>query len=139
APGSGARAARARAGTRAADGRAHAPNVRSQLARLQRTHAISTDDYRRYLRSFNDAVNAVKRLSGTRAVELKAVIGNLRAIAADGMLKPSRLRPLFLTLDRNRSWWTTGPLLSPGQRVQFDGSQIAWVYFSNKGMELQQI
>ena len=66
-------------------------DVRSELARLHRAHAISTAVYRRYLGSFNAAVNAVKRLNGTRAVELKAVIGNLHSIAAAGMFTPSRL------------------------------------------------
>ena len=114
-------------------------DVRSELARLHRAHAISTAVYRRYLGSFNAAVNAVKRLNGTRAVELKAVIGNLHSIAAAGMFTPSRLPALFLTLDRNRRWWTTGPLLSSGQRVEFAGSQLVWEYYPGQGIELQEL
>ena len=78
-------------------------NVRSELARLRRQHAISGADYGRYLGSFNSALNAERRLRGTRAVELESVIENLHAIAASGQLTPSRLPALFLTLDRNRS------------------------------------
>ncbi|HUO72261.1 MAG TPA: D-glucuronyl C5-epimerase family protein [Solirubrobacteraceae bacterium] len=114
-------------------------NVRTVLAALSRAHAISTGMYRRYLGSFNAALSAVKRLSGTRALELEAVIENLHAIAADGMLTPSRLPALFLTLDRNRHWWTTGPMLSSGQRVQFAGSQLVWQYYPGQGIELQQL
>lgn len=53
------------------------------------------------------------------------------------MLTPSRLPALFLTLTRNREWWTTGPLLSADQRVQFAGSGIVWEYYPGQGIELQ--
>jgi hypothetical protein len=114
-------------------------NVRTELARLRRTHAISAAAYRHFLASFNAALTAEASLSGTRAVELEAVIENLHAIAAAGMLTPSRLPALFLTLDRNRRWWTTGPLLSSGQRVEFAGSQIVWEYYRGQGIELQEL
>ena len=129
-----ARAARIDRRARVAD-----RNVRTELARLHRMHAISTPAYRRYLGSFSAALNAVKRLSGTRAVELEAVIENLHGIAVAGVLTPSRLPALFLTLDRNRRWWTTGPLLSSGQRVEFVGSQIVWEYYPGQGIELQEL
>ncbi len=130
----GARPARIDQRARVAD-----RNVRSELARLHRAHAISTGTYRHYLGSFNAALKAVKRLGGTRASELEAVIENLHRIAAAGMLTPSRLPALFLTLDRNRRWWTTGPLLSYGQRVQFAGSQLVWEYYPGQGIELQML
>ncbi len=72
-------------------------------------------------------------------MELEAVIENLHGIAAAGLLTPSRLPALFLTLDRNRTWWTTGPLLSDGQRVRFGKSQIVWEYYPGQGIELQQL
>lgn len=112
-------------------------NVRSELARLRRIHAISTTGYRSYLASFNLALHTVRRLHGTRAAELEAVIENLHNIAARGLLTPSRLPALFLTLTRNRQWWTTGPLLSADQRVQFAGSGIVWEYYPGQGIELQ--
>jgi hypothetical protein len=112
-------------------------NVRTELARLHRVHAISSAAYRRYLRSFNAALDTVNRLGGTPALELEAVIENLHNIAAAGLLTPSRLPALFLTLDLNRRWWTTGPLLSSGQRVQFAGSQLVWEYYPGQGIELQ--
>jgi hypothetical protein len=55
------------------------------------------------------------------------------------VLTPSRLPALFLTLDRNRQWWTTGPLLSTYQRVQFTGSQLVWEYYPGQGIELQEL
>ena len=78
-------------------------------------------------------------LTGTPATELEAVIENIHGIAAAGMLTPSRLPTLFLTLDRNPRWWTTGPLLSSGRRVEFAGSQIVWEYYPGQGIELQEL
>ena len=128
---------RARSARRGPKARVADRNVRTELARLHRVLAISNAAYRRYLGSFNAALSAVKRLAGTRALELEAVIENLHNIAAAGLLTPSRLPALFLTLDRNRRWWTTGPLLSSGQRVQFAGSQLVWEYYPGQGIELQ--
>ncbi len=130
----GARAPRAEPQAEVAD-----RNVRTELARLRRIHAISSAVYRHYLGSFNAALNAVAGLGGTRAAELEAVIENVHGIAASGMLTPSRLPALFLTLDRNRRWWTTGPLLPSGQRVEFAGSQIVWEYYRGQGIELQEL
>ncbi len=129
-----ARPARADPRARVAD-----VNVRTVLVRLRRTHAISPAAYRGYLGSFNSALNAAGRLGGTRHAELQAVIDNLHGIAARGLLTPSRLPALFLTLDRNRQWWTTGPLLSSGQRVQFAGSQLVWEHYTGQGIELQEL
>jgi hypothetical protein len=137
-PAPAARTARASAAARP---RAHAAdrNVRTELARLRRTHQISTADYRRYLGSFNTALRTVKRLSGTRAVELESVVEIIHGIAASGQLTPSRLPVLFMTLDRNRQWWTTGPLLGSGQRVEFAGSELVWEYYPGQGIELQEL
>jgi hypothetical protein len=79
------------------------------------------------------------RLGGTAGVEFGAVIQNLHAIAAAGLLTPSRLPALFTTLDRNRQWWTTGPMLSSGQRVEFSGSELVWEYYPGQGIELQML
>jgi hypothetical protein len=111
--------------------------VRSELARLYHRRLITRAAYRNYAASFNSALTTVKRLRGTRAAELEAVIENLHNIAAAGQLTPSRLPALFLTLDRNRQWWRTGPLLSYGQRVEFAGSDIVWEYYPGQGIELQ--
>ena len=76
-------------------------------------------------------------LSGTRRAELGAVLANLTQIARDGELTPSRVPELVLTLARNRQWWTTGPLLSPDQRVGFPGSGLVWEYYPGQGIEIQ--
>ncbi len=111
--------------------------VVSELARLYRTHQIDQADYRTDSGAFAAALNAVKHLHGTRAVELEAVIENLHDIAASGQLTPSRLPALFLTLNNNRQWWTTGPIPYPGQEMEFSGSQLVWEYYQGQGIELQ--
>jgi hypothetical protein len=65
------------------------------------------------------------------------VIQNIRAILGSGLLTASRLPALFATVDANRRWWTTGPLLSSGQRVELSGSQLVWEYYAGQGIELQ--
>jgi hypothetical protein len=125
--------------TRAASnhGRRHRPTVTSVLARLYRTHAISAGAYRSYGRSFGRALKSEKRLRGTRRTELAAVIQTMRQIAAARTLTASRLPALFQTLDRNRQWWTSGPLLASAQRVEFPGSQLVWEYYPGQGIQIQ--
>jgi hypothetical protein len=107
------------------------------LARLQRTGAIGQAAYRSYRASWYAALNAERRLSGSRKTELGAVTENVHAIAVANQLTASRLPALFATVDRNRQWWTTGPLLSYGQRVEFAGSQLVWQFYPGQGIQLQ--
>jgi hypothetical protein len=65
------------------------------------------------------------------------VISNVQAIAAAGQLSASRLAVTFLTLERNRQWWTTEPLLSGSQRVSFPDSEIVWQHYPGEGIEIQ--
>jgi hypothetical protein len=86
-----------------------------------------------------NALRSYRKLTGTRRTELGSVLLNADAMAAAGLLTPSRLEPVFLTIDRNRQWWTTGKLLSYGQRVSFSGSQVIWQYYPGQGVELQML
>jgi hypothetical protein len=113
------------------------PTVRSMLSQLQQTGAITPAAYQQYTAIWGSALSAEKHLSGTRLTELTAVTETLHQIAASGQLTPSRLPVLFETLDRNRQWWTTGPLLSPDQRVEFSDSQLVWQYYPGRGIQLQ--
>jgi hypothetical protein len=65
------------------------------------------------------------------------VLANVQAIAAAGELTGSRAPALFLTLERNRHWWTSERLLSPGERVSFPASRIVWQYYPGQGIEIQ--
>jgi hypothetical protein len=111
--------------------------VYGELTRIYRQHAITAAAYRSYEQSYSQALTAERHLHDTRRAELSAVTGNVHAIAAAGALTASRLPALFLTVDRNRQWWMTGPLLSTGQRVEFAGSQLLWEYYPGQGIQLQ--
>jgi hypothetical protein len=111
--------------------------VLSELARLYRTHAINQGAYQQDVAGFNSALAAEKHLTGTRKTELESVTETLHQIAASKQLNASRLPALFATLDANRQWWMTGPLLSSGQRVEFAGSQLVWEYYPGQGIQLQ--
>jgi hypothetical protein len=113
------------------------PTPAGELDRLLAAGAIDQPTRDRYRKSLLDARRSVGRLTGTRRVELGAVLANLDRIAAAGLLTPSRLPGLILTLARNREWWTTGPLLGDGQRVGFPGSQLVWEYYAGQGIEIQ--
>jgi hypothetical protein len=111
--------------------------VPSELARLRDSGQIDDATYAERLAAFNDARKKVKKLTGRRKLELGAVVNTLQDVAARGQLTVSRLAPLFLTLQRNVEWWTTGPLLAPGRRVGFDGSEIVWQYYPGAGLQIQ--
>jgi D-glucuronyl C5-epimerase-like protein len=104
---------------------------------MVRSHAITQATYRQDTAGFNLALKTEKHLNGTRRTELTAVTETLHQIAASGELTASRLPALFLTLNRNRQWWTTGPLLSSGQRIEFAGSPLVWQYYPGQGIQLQ--
>lgn len=109
----------------------------SALSRLLQSGAIDQAAYESDLATYVQARKSLKRLSGTRRLELGDVLGNLEAIAAKGLLAPSRLPALFLTLQRNREWWTTRSLLFSGQRVAFPPSRLVWEYYPGQGIEIQ--
>jgi hypothetical protein len=108
-----------------------------ELKRLRDSGAITPEDYAARRATYDDAKATAKKLTGRRKLELSAVVRTLDSIAARGKLTPSRLAPLFLTLQRNREWWTQGWLPSSGERVAFDGSQLVWQYYPGQGMQIQ--
>jgi hypothetical protein len=113
--------------------------IATTLSKLYRTGQIDGAEYARYHTSLEAAIRTAARLRGTRAVELYSILTNMHRLAVAGELTSSRLPALFLTLDNNRHWWSTGPLLASGQRVQFAGSQLVWEYYPGQGIELQEL
>jgi hypothetical protein len=109
----------------------------SELARLNRTGQLSTASYGADVAAYNRALATERKLRGTRRTELAAVTVTMHDIAASHQLTPSRLPALMATLAANQRWWTTGPLLSSGQRVEFAGSQLVWQYYPGQGIQLQ--
>src|SRR3954471_23798225 len=89
--------------------------------------------------SLRQTLRVYKGLSGTRKLELGAVIDNADAIARSQQLTASRLNAVFATLEANRSWWSNGSILAPGTRVSIDGSPVIWQYYRGQGIELQML
>jgi hypothetical protein len=128
----------------AAHARAHAqvraaarPTVPAALQALQSSGAISPALYAQYSSTYQHAQSSLRRLTGTRRVELGSVLENVRQIAGARELTPSRLPALFLTLESNLRWWTTQPLLGADQRVSIPGSRLVWEYYPGQGIEIQ--
>ena len=111
--------------------------VRGELARLLAEGQIDQATHDTYRSGYNLARKAYKELTGARKAALGGALDNAELVAASGQLTPSRLAPLFLTVERNRQWWTTGPLLSNGRRVEFAGSELVWQYYTDQGIQLQ--
>jgi hypothetical protein len=109
----------------------------SELARLYRTHQLTAAQYHADAAAYNHALATERKLSGTRRRELTAVTVTMHDIAAAHHLSPTRLPALMATLAANQQWWSQGPLLSSGQRVEFDGSQLVWEYYPGQGIQLQ--
>ncbi len=113
------------------------PSVSSALQSLKRSGGITPVQYTQYYNAYVAAKSSLAKLSGTRRSELGAVMANVQAMAAGGYFIPSRLPVIFLTLERNRKWWTSEPLLASGTRVSFPGSKIVWEYYGGQGIEIQ--
>jgi D-glucuronyl C5-epimerase C-terminus len=129
--------AHVRASTGARAAAHHGPSVSAALQSLLRGAQISEASYQKDYAAYVAAKSSVGRLSGTRKAELGAVLGNLQAMAAAKELIASRLPALFLTLERNRQWWTTESLPGADERVSFPGSLIVWEYYPGQGIEIQ--
>jgi hypothetical protein len=122
---------------RVSPGFGRGPTVSAALQSLQRSGALTASAYGQYTSQYLAAQRAARKLSGTRGAELQSVLTNVRQIAAAGQFTPSRLPALFLTLERNLQWWTTGPLLSADQRIGFPGSRLVWEHYPGQGIEIQ--
>lgn len=110
-----------------------------ELRRLLSAGAIDQAEYDERRRAYTSAKSLVRRLSGRRRIEMASVVSLLDSLAARRQITASRLEPLWLTLERNRRWWTTGPLLASGQRISFEGSEMLWQYFPGQGVQIHPL
>ncbi len=115
----------------------HGPSVSAALAALRTSGAITPAVYNADYAIYTAAKHSLTRLSGTRRAELGSVLANVQAMAGAGELTASRAPVVFLTLERNRHWWTTEPLLSADERVSFAPSKLVWEYYPGQGIEIQ--
>jgi hypothetical protein len=111
--------------------------VTRALSSLLSSGQIDRATYNKDYAIYTAAKRSYGRLSGTRRSELGAVLANTQAIAAAGLLSASRQAAVFLTLEKNRYWWTTKPLLSGTVRVSFPPSKIVWQRYPGQGIQIQ--
>ena len=111
--------------------------VTAALQGLLKSGAITEATYAQDYATYVAAKRSLGRLSGTRAAELGAVLANVQQIAAAGALSGSLQASVFLTLEENRHWWTTEPLLSADERVKSPPSELVWEYYPGQGLEIQ--
>src|SRR3954462_3359331 len=91
------------------------PTVAGELKRMAAAGTITPDVAAADRASYDDAKARAKKLTGARRQELGGVISDLDDMAARHQFTPSRLTPLFVTLQRIVAYWATQPLLSAGQ------------------------
>jgi hypothetical protein len=134
--------------------------VKKALVTARKDGSITGDDYARYRDDYANARAVLGRLSGARAVELKAVVDTLEAIAGRKQLTASRMPALFLTVRRNAEYWgdpskpfptappppadakkrpCAGNLGQGGARVTFEGDPVIFQWYSGRGLQIQQL
>jgi hypothetical protein len=112
--------------------------VASELQRLYASGAMAQADYAADRATYSDARARVKKLSGTRKLELGGVLRDLDDMAARRQFSASRLPALFLTLRHNVEYWTTRPLIPNGTRVSFpDDGGLVWQLYAGHGLQIQ--
>jgi hypothetical protein len=115
--------------------------VKSELTRLANAGEITTTERDERLSGFNATKRAARRLprGTTRRDELSGVVAGVESIARLRRLTGPRLVPLWLTLDRNRAYWTTHTTGPPARRLSFPGSQLVWQYFPGQGLQFHPL
>jgi hypothetical protein len=111
--------------------------VYSELKRLRAAGAITPEEYTERRAAYVDARRRARRLDGIGKSEMRAVLATTESIAARRRLTASRLNALWLTIDRNLAWWSTGRSLGSGQRIEFEGSELVWQYYPGQGLQFQ--
>jgi D-glucuronyl C5-epimerase C-terminus len=115
--------------------------VKSELTRLASSGQITTTERDERLAGFNSTKRAAKRLprGTTRKRELTGVVANVELIARLKRLTGPRLVPLWLTLDRNREYWTTHTTGPSTRRMSFAGSELIWQSFPGQGLQFHPL
>jgi len=120
----------------AAQGATKKRTVASELSRLAAAGAIQDFERADRLATYKAVKRTVKRLPrrSTRRNELAGVVATVEGIAARRSLTGPRLVPLWLTLERNRAYWSANAVGPSTRRISFPGSQLVWQYFPGQGL-----
>jgi len=113
--------------------------VYRELKRLRDSDQITSDEYATYRATYVEIKRRAKSLDGIGKSEMRAVVATVEDMTARKKLTASRLVPLWLTLNRNLEWWSTGRSLGSGARIEFEGSELVWQYYPGQGLQLQML
>lgn len=128
--------AAAPAPARAAQGASAKIVLRHLLERGQ----IDQSTYDNRTKDYDDAVFIRGQLSGTPRRELSAIIAQLNGFASHGQLTASRVKVLWLQLNRNTEWWGLSDRVpGAGERVRFTGSRVLWQYVPGQGLQFHPL
>ena len=113
----------------------------SELSRLAATGAIPAAERAERATAFRAVQRTVKRLprGSTRRNELAGVVATVEGIAARRALTGPRLVPLWLTLERNRAYWSANATGPSTRRLSFPGSQLVWQWFPGQGLQIHPL
>ena len=114
-------------------------SVKGALRRAWLSRSISRSRYEALRGVWWRARRDVRRLRGTRRAELAAVLAMSERLAARRMLTASRLDPVFLTIRRNREFWTTRPLPASRARLSFRRDPVVFEYYAGRGLAIQPL
>ena len=93
----------------------------SELKRIRNAGAITPADYTARRAAYLDAKRQAKKLDGLGRSEMKGVLRTLDSIAARRKLTSTRIPALWLTLQRNLEFWSTGASI----RGKYDAASAA--------------
>jgi len=115
--------------------------VASELSRLAAAGAIPDSERAERLAAFKAVQRTVRRLPrrSARRSELAGVVATVEGIAARRSLTGPRLVPLWLTLERNRAYWSANATGPSTRRISFPGSQLVWQYFPGQGLQFHPL
>ena len=113
--------------------------VRGALRRAWLQGSIDAATHARLRRVWWTSQRARDVLTGRRRAELGAVVGVAARLADDRDLTASRLEPVFLTLRRNRDFWTRRALPRAGERFVFGRDPVTFQYYAGRGLQIQPL
>ncbi len=113
--------------------------VRGALRRAWLRGSIDAATHARLRSIWWTSQRARDGLSGRRRAELGEVLRVTARLAYDRRLTPSRLEPVFLTLRRNRDFWTRQALPRAGRRFVFGRDPVTFQYYVGHGLQIQPL
>jgi hypothetical protein len=111
--------------------------VSKALGKALKGKGVSRASYNRYKRDYAKARRVWRKLRGARADQLGYVIATINRIALRRRLIASRLRGLFVELERNTRYWPSLPYPASGDQIAFKGSELLYQYYPGRGLQLQ--